>query len=354
VAVVPAEAARLGRRVASLARGRADLLHRVEAPGYEAAFAERAIAWSPDVVVFEGLDVATTVDRLRHVLPGAASLYDAHNVEYLIQERARDLALTQPTQWPLALWSHVQAGRLRAFERRVCAVVDQVTCTSADDARRLAALNPVRPPLVVPNGIDAVSSRPDAQAEQGGHIDVVFTGTFLYRPNRDAARWLVDDIFPRVRRALPTARLTIVGPDPPAWLTAIEPSRGVIVTGGVPDARTVVAGARVSVAPLRVGSGTRLKVLEALSLGVPVVSTRLGVEGLELLEGVEFQAAEDAAAFAGVIVRLLNDAGERARLAAAGRVAAARYTWDRIVPRMEEALEAARHGARQRIASNSL
>jgi glycosyltransferase involved in cell wall biosynthesis len=347
VSMVPAEPARLGRRLASLVRGRPDLLTRVRAAGYEAAFVERVRVWSPDVVVCEGLDLTAPIARIRRVSPDVAILYDAHNVEHLLQERARDMAVRAPAQWPLALWSHVQAGRLRVEEQRVCAVVDQVTCTSRADAERLAGLGPAVSPIVVPNGIDTVADRPGRQERD---IDVVFTGTFAYRPNRDAVRWLVQDILPRVRQARPATRVTIVGPDPPTWLAAIEPSRGVTVTGRVPDARAVVARARVSVAPLRVGSGTRLKVLEALSLGVPVVSTRLGVEGLDLVDGHEFLAAEDAAAFADAIVRLLNDAEARSRLAMAGRTAASRYTWDRILPHMEEALDAARARASQRIA----
>ncbi len=349
VVTVPAHAASAWHRGRALLEGHPDLLLRSRLAGIEAAVKGAVRRHAPDVIAFEGLETTLGLHRLRAKAGRVGLLYDAHNVESLLQARARDADRRVPARWAAAAYSHVQSLRLRRHEHDVCRLVDQVTCVSPVDAARLAVLGVTAPPVVVPSGADLV----DARASDGrAPSDIVFVGGLDYRPNRDAVRWLIEAIYPRVRRAVPSARLRIVGADPPRWLTGPGVPDGVVVTGRVDDARAVVACAAVSVAPLRIGSGTRLKVLEALSLGVPVVSTALGVEGLALADGVHVLIADDADAFAQAVVRLLTDPTAQATLGAAGRQAVrTHYDWEGLWPAMEAALGAALDAGRRRSAA---
>lgn len=349
VVTVPAQVASGWQRGRALLGGCPDLLVRGRLAGVEAAVTDAVRQREPDVIAFEGLETTLGLPRLRAQARRVGLLYDAHNVESLLQARARDADRRVPGRWAAAAYSHLQSVRLRRHERDVCRLVDQVTCVSPVDAARLAVFGVTAPPVVVPNGADLV----DAPTSGAGALpDIVFVGALDYRPNRDAVRWLVEAIYPRVRRAVPSARLRIVGADPPRWLTGTGVPDGVVVTGRVADARAIVARAAVSVAPLRIGSGTRLKVLEALSLGVPVVSTTLGVEGLALADGVHVLLADEADAFAQAVVRLLTDPTTQAALGAAGREAVrTRYDWEGLWPAMEAALGAALEAGRRRSAA---
>jgi glycosyltransferase involved in cell wall biosynthesis len=155
-------------------------------------------------------------------------------------------------------------------------------------------------------------------------------GTFTYRPNVDAALLLGREIFPLVRRAIPAARLLLVGHEPPDAVRALARERGVSLAGAVPDVRRAYERAAVAVAPLRAGGGTRLKILEAMALGRPVVSTRVGAEGLAVVDNEHLLLSDTPGEFGSSVARLLGDRPLRARLAAnARRLVEARYDWAR-------------------------
>lgn len=164
---------------------------------------------------------------------------------------------------------------------------------NAVDARACAAVSPPRAPRLL-----------------------VFAGSLTYPPNRDAVCWFVERILPRVRARLPDVELAVTG-DPPA--EAAPPAAGVRLLGRVPDVRPVVAGAAVSIAPIRLGSGTRLKILEAMALGTPVVATSKAAEGLRVVHGEHLLLADDEGVFAAQVLRLLREPDTGARLAAAAR-----------------------------------
>jgi polysaccharide biosynthesis protein PslH len=156
---------------------------------------------------------------------------------------------------------------------------------------------------------------------------VVFVGLMNYRPNLDAARYLVDDIFPRVQQLVPAATLTIVGTGRETDLAPLR-QPGVTVTGWVRDVRPYMREAAVLVAPLRIGGGTRLKVVEGMAMARPMVSTSLGCEGLDVEHGEHLLIGDDAEAFAEHVARLLGDADLGRRLGRAGRALAhEKYTW---------------------------
>jgi glycosyltransferase involved in cell wall biosynthesis len=174
-----------------------------------------------------------------------------------------------------------------------------------------------------------------------------FVGLLGWPPNADAATWLAAEIWPRVRRDLPEARLLLVGRDPAPAVRALDGASGIEVTGTVADVQPYLASARVGLAPLRAGGGSRLKILESLDAGRPVVATAKGAEGLEDLveEGVEIH--DDPAAFAASVVRLLSNPDEARRLGEAGHAAvAARHSWAATLDPLIEAIEAGLPGGK--------
>src|SRR5581483_4659396 len=165
---------------------------------------------------------------------------------------------------------------------------------------------------------------------------LLFTGTMDYRPNADAALWLAREVLPLLRREAPAVRLFVVGHRPPAALVALgKCDRALAVTGSVPDLDPYWDAAAVYVLPMRTGGGVRFKAMEALALGLPLVSTSFGMQGLDAEPGRHYLRADRADEFAAAVLRLLSDADLRARLAPAGRaLAEERFDWRHVAPRL--------------------
>jgi hypothetical protein len=254
---------------------------------------------------------------------------DMHNVESALA------ASFASGRGPLASIPYrVEAAALRRLERRVAGTFDFVTVVSEADKRRLAG---VASPVVAPNGWN---SRPEPLPAAAEPV-AAFIALMGWPPNDDAARWLARDIWPRVRRELPDARLRLVGRDPSVEVRALHGTSGIEVTGTVDDVDPYLASARVALAPLRAGGGSRLKILEALDAGRPVVATSKGAEGLEDLAGDGLTVHDDPAAFAATVVRLLRDPEEARRLGIAGHAAvAARHSWTTALEPLASAVEA--------------
>jgi glycosyltransferase involved in cell wall biosynthesis len=191
---------------------------------------------------------------------------------------------------------------------------------------------------IVPNGVARdwlETPRPRVESRR-----LVYAGSVTFPPNLDAVRFYVTQVLPKVREALPGATLFVTGSTGDAPIADLIGRPGVVFTGHVSDVRSEVAKSGVCVVPLRIGGGTRLKILEALALGVPVVSTVKGAEGLELAEGRELLIADSAKALAEATVRVLADEGLAARLSAAGRrIVEERYTWEVAGDALNRALE---------------
>jgi glycosyltransferase involved in cell wall biosynthesis len=169
---------------------------------------------------------------------------------------------------------------------------------------------------------------------------IVFSGLMSYYPNQQAVGWFLDEIFPRIARRVPAARFVVAGAAPPGWLRA-RASDHVEVTGRVPDIRPYLRTASVVVAPLRIGGGTRVKILEAQAMRRPVVSTTIGAEGLDVAHGQSILIADDAHEFADRVVDLLSDASQAARIAASGWAhAAEHFSWTDIGERLSGVLKA--------------
>ncbi|MBI1879125.1 MAG: glycosyltransferase, partial [Chloroflexi bacterium] len=190
------------------------------------------------------------------------------------------------------------------------------------------------PITVVPNGVDLAAY---ANVDEAIPHDLLFTGKMDFRPNIDAALWFGNYVLPLILAQRPGATFAIVGQRPHPRLDVLRDLPGVTITGSVEDVRPYLTGAKVYVAPLRVGGGTRLKLLEAMVMGVPIVSTTVGAEGFPVVNGQELILADEPESFAREVLDLLDNPGRRARLAKAGRAfAQANYGWDVLIPQLEK------------------
>jgi glycosyltransferase involved in cell wall biosynthesis len=213
-----------------------------------------------------------------------------------------------------------------------------VAAVSDVDREALLRLDPALDVTIIPNGVDLDFYRPGVAEPLSdiGPYSLVFTGKMDYRPNVDAVIWFADVVFPLIQKQAPATCFYIVGQQPSARVAALAQRPGILVTGKVPDTRPFIAAAGVYVIPLRIGGGTRLKVLEAMAMGQAVVSTRLGCDGFPLTDGCEVAFANEPQAFADRVIGLLRDREEATRLGHAARAfVAAHYGWDVIVPQLE-------------------
>jgi glycosyltransferase involved in cell wall biosynthesis len=272
-------------------------------------------------------------ETLRRPLGPAPWIVMAHNVESLIWQR---LAEAEPN--PLKRWYvRRQFRKFERFERWAYSACACAIAVSEEDARLMRERFAARRVAVVDNGVDTATFVP------GPHDDrdprrVLFLGSLDWRPNLDAARLLLDEIFPRVRAQEPRATLALVGRRPAAWLRERASAvPGVELHADVPDVRPFLANAGMLAVPLRIGGGSRLKILEALAAGVPVVSTRVGAEGLHLEPGRHFTPADGPEAMARGILQLIRDPDAARRQAAAGREAVLeRYDWSGLADKLED------------------
>jgi polysaccharide biosynthesis protein PslH len=222
------------------------------------------------------------------------------------------------------LYGYYDLLRLWAYQTSTMRRFDRVFVCSERDRRRLARANVV----VVPNGT-SVPASPPAHHTDGRTI--LFCGQLSYGPNVDGLRFFVRSVFPHIRRAVPDARLVIVGRAPAPDVRALHDGKSVVVVGEVPGVTEYYAGATMAVVPLRFGGGTRIKILEAWAHGVPVVSTTIGCEGLEGVSGRHLIVADRAVDFARRCITVLRSPDLRERLAReAWRLVSEAYRWDDI------------------------
>jgi sugar transferase (PEP-CTERM/EpsH1 system associated) len=322
-------------RLLTLAAGEADLARRLWSAGFDRTLRQILAEQEFDVVQVEGLELGRYLHTVRHVAPGARIVYDAHNAEISIQRRAFASDRQDPGRWLAAVYSRRQLQPLARFEAAVCRAADAVTVVSGTDGSTLSELAPGLKPFVVPNGIDLDDYRPTPLPAANAEV-IVFTGKMDYRPNLDAALWFADKIMPLVQEHRPQAVFQIVGQGAPPQLARAGERPGIVVTGAVPDTRPYISGAAVYVAPLRMGGGTRFKLLEAMALSRPVLSTRIGAEGFEVESERELLLADTPDEFATAVLRLLDDVELAARLGTSGREFVRRsYSWDAILPRLD-------------------
>ncbi|MGI6208314.1 MAG: glycosyltransferase family 4 protein [Anaerolineae bacterium] len=293
----------------------------------------------PDVVQLQALDMAYVLPTVRRAAPQARVILDQHNAEYVLQRRALAVDLRRPKRWPVAVYSAWQSLTLRRYERQMCGQCDAVLTMSDEDARALRALGIETPIAVVPNGVDLAAYQGCAPAEAmerlpGPHF--VFPGKMDFRPNVDAAVWFAQSALPLIRRQLPEARFWVVGRSPHPSVLALRQLPNVDVTGEVPDTRPYIAGATAVVVPLRIGAGTKLKVLEAAALRRPLVVTPVGIEGYDAVPGQDALVADTPEELAAACIRVATDSALAEALGAAAFANLAQpLDWSNVYERLE-------------------
>jgi polysaccharide biosynthesis protein PslH len=262
-------------------------------------------------------------------------LVDEHNIEYELLYRT-----FKTERSPLRkLYNWVEYRKFRGEERRSWTHSNGCILTSDREETILRRYAPHTPTLVVPNGVDIENFRPSPGVADPDNI--VFVGVMHYRPNVDAALYFIHEILPHVVQARPRAMFTIVGGGAPDELRRLA-GPNVVLADTVPDTRPYLNQAGVLVVPLRMGSGTRLKVLEGLAMGRPLVTTSLGCEGIEAVHGEHLLVADDPIEFARSVLRVLGDPELAATLGRQGRtLVEARYNWSSVLRNLEDFMQRA-------------
>lgn len=287
------------------------------------ALTEAVAAAAPDIVHVDGLDA------LRFAPPGLPYVLSLNDVPSLLLARSSALQQRDPRT---RLLGWLTARNVRRYEVAALRGARVTLVVSEHDRARLAQDVPGAALVVVENGVDI-----GAPAEAAGVVPgrILFAGALDWPPNADAAAQLAEHVLPRVRAQCPEAHAVVAGRMPDE--AGISSAPGVTVIPNPPDIAPLLASAQVVAVPLRAGSGTRLKILEALAAGRPVVSTPLGAEGLDLVPGRDLLVAGLVEPFADAVVALLRDPGRRQALADRGHATvAARYAWERVLAPLDQ------------------
>jgi glycosyltransferase involved in cell wall biosynthesis len=272
-------------------------------------------------------------DALGPRLASARWTVMAHNVESLIWRRYTEAAENPVTRW----YIHRQYRKFERFERWAYSAATTAIAVSHRDAATIRRNFGAPRVSVVENGVDLQHFTPQRDVERDP-TRMLFLGSLDWRPNQDAAVQLLDELLPGVRTAVPRATAVLVGRRPPTWLRIkVGATPGAELHADVPDVRPFLARCGFLVVPLRIGGGSRLKILEALAAGTPVVSTRVGAEGLELSPNRDLLVAGTPEELVSAAIAAIRRPEELADTAESGRrQVLARYSWNPLAERLHE------------------
>ena len=299
------------------ASGRCDFVPAGE-PALRRTFADMMATTRFDAVVLSSVLLGPLVSTA-----STQVIADTHNVEFDVHRRTAahsDRLLRRA--YAAAQWRWT-----RNAERRFGRQARLLLATSERDRHLFESELQIEGPVVIPNGIDLEEFRPVPAVR---NPIILFSGLMSYYPNQQGIRWFLDEVFPSLLGAVPRVKLVVAGAAPPQWLLARR-SGNVEVTGRVEDMRPYIASAAVVIAPLHIGGGTRVKILEAQAMRRPVVSTTIGAEGLRQRDGHTLLLGDDARDFARHVARLLQDPGAADQIAEHGyRHVVANFDWNAI------------------------
>ena len=262
---------------------------------------------------------------------------DQHNVD---ERYFRSFVEGAPNA-PLRLCAALEAAKARHLQERWFPRFDVILCVAPEDVRESGRfVGPSTRIVLAPNGVDLdYFTLVPSSALRGQASVIVFGGSLDVTMNQDGVRWFHGSVLPHVRRRAPDVQLRIVGRSPPPDLRKLGEQRGTTLTGTVADVREHYRQAAVFVVPLRFGGGTKLKTLEAMAMGLPVVSTRVGAQGLDITSGRHLHVADDPHEFADRIVELLWDREKAVAMGAeARRLVEREYGWSAILGKVEAVL----------------
>lgn len=320
-------------RIVDLAQGHTDMARRLWSDGFRARLELLTELNQFDIIHIEGIEMAPYIPYIKG---DAKVIYDAHNAEYALQQRIAERA-SSPVR---RLYSGIQAARLKQWEAEVCTVCDHVIAVSERDADHLRALNAETPITVLSNAIDTNDYSIATVPADISRPALVFTGKMDFRPNVDAALWFADAILPLIHQQQPGVEFVIVGKHPHPNLAVLRSKEHIVLTGFVPEIEPYMAAADVYIAPLRMGSGTRFKLLQAMAMKRPIVSTTIGAEGLDVIDKIHLFLADTPESFAEAVLNVLSQPKESQTMTQdAYQLVTQRYDWAAILPILEAVYE---------------
>jgi glycosyltransferase involved in cell wall biosynthesis len=254
-----------------------------------------------------------------------------HNVEAVIWKR--HFNVSRNPLWKAISWREYRT--MDDMERHYLRQADHVLTVSEEDRKTFSEFLDPKKITVIETGVDLKYFR--TSPEQDNPYSMVFTGSMDWLPNEDAILFFVEQVLPKVRLCFPQARVTVVGRSPSARIRALASADpGLTITGKVEDVRPYVESSSVYIVPLRIGGGTRIKIFEAMAMGKPVVSTRIGAEGLPVTDNDNILLADTAEAFADRVILLLGNAEARWRIGRSARsLVEANHSWASVARRFD-------------------
>lgn len=331
----------LGTILTSFLKRQPITVARYNLPAYRQKFRELIATETFDLVHYEMFHTAQFHTETH--LPGVLS---QQNVDSAIWRR-----LCHETANPFYKYAYwMQQRAFERYERVMSQKFEMVTCTSDVDravfqqhCTEYSSRHTPRVlccPLIeiIPNGVDVTHYQPNFAREAPAHL--IYIGSMDWYPNEDAVSFFTDEVLPKIHERVPAVKFSIVGGNPSRRVQKLADRQGIVVTGRVADIKPYFEEATVFVVPLRIGSGTRLKILEALAMGKAIVSTSVGAEGLALRNGEEIFIADEPTDFAEAVNRLLTSAALRRRIGENGRARVERdYDWRRIGAKLQTLYE---------------
>jgi glycosyltransferase involved in cell wall biosynthesis len=320
-----------------LLTSRADIARRLESAEMRQRLQRLLVSGDHDLVQFEGIEMAIYLPFAREIIRQnglrAKLCYDSFNAEYALQRIIAQVEGRNLRRLPAAIYSRIQSQRIYRFEKLICETADFVIAVSSEDAEAMRELRRDGQIYVLPSGIYAKDYAEHPQRlDLGDHV-LVFTGKMDYRPNVDAMLWFANSVMPQIQAKIPDVKLYIVGQKPHRALQSLREKESIEVTGWVTDIQPYLHAASTYVAPLRMGSGTRLKILEAMAAGCAVVATTIGASGLTKETREAMVLADTEQDQANAVIRLLDNSAERTALGAKAQEYARKYyDWSVLIP----------------------
>lgn len=279
-------------------------------PGMHAAVERMIEEIEPDLLYAHTIRMGQYIEPYTHI-PRVLAMQISMTLNYRrLAETAKGL--------PSKIFHNLEYQKVRAYEGAFARQFDKVLLISPHDLNAIERDRPQDNVFFSPHGVDFEFFAANPQSKRKAH-SLIFTGNMGYAPNVDAARFFHEEIFPLVRAEIPEVTWSIVGADPVPEIQAMQADPAIAVTGRVPDLRTYMDEAQVAIDPLRVGAGLQNKVLEGMSMGLPMIITSVANEGIQAEDGKNILIADEADKFARHVVQLLRDADLRAQFGAEAR-----------------------------------
>jgi glycosyltransferase involved in cell wall biosynthesis len=263
---------------------------------------------------------------------------DQHNVDELYFRSF----LTSKTNYAQKFYAALETLKARHLQKRWFPRFDAILCVSPEDLQKTAQYVDKATSLwLAPNGVDIGYFQPPAQQDFRETTSIViFGGSLDVTMNQDAVCWFSTSIWPLIKQRIPKSQFWIVGRNPNSEIWKLSEKQGIKVTGTVADVRDYYRQANVFVVPLRFGGGTKLKTLEAMAMGLPVVSTAVGAQGLNIISGQHIYVAERPEDFAARVIELMKDHGKAASMGAAARLLVEKqYSWTSIMGDVDDKMK---------------